>query len=243
MKLQILGNGGAVSDGLSYNSFIIDNMFLIETPPDIINSLYRENININKIDNIFISHFHADHFFGFPLLTLRLFFNQVKHNITIYGPTDIEKHSIELCSIAFGDIQPFTKWFDQYYKFIEVKSNNTYDLGHDVTLEPFAMTHFVETNGFSIYKNGNIIFSYFADTSWSNDLIDQINKSPRIVLTDLNGEPTDPDPVHLSETDIINNLIPISKDNIIYYGTHLKFNKISNNKLIKYVLPGEIIEI
>ena len=74
-------------------------------------------------------------------------------------------------------------------------------------------------------------------------MLEQINESPRIILTDLNGEPTDPSPIHLSENDIIEKLLPISKEKIVYYGTHLKNNKISGNKLIKYVIPGDIIDI
>jgi hypothetical protein len=41
MRIKMLGTGGAINDGLPYNSFIVDNTLLVETPPDIMNSLYR----------------------------------------------------------------------------------------------------------------------------------------------------------------------------------------------------------
>lgn len=86
MNIRILGNGGAISDGLPYNAFLTDGYFLTETPPDIMGSLYRENAALSGIRTIFISHFHADHYFGFPFLALRLFFNGITEPIAIIGP-------------------------------------------------------------------------------------------------------------------------------------------------------------
>ena len=39
MKIKILGNGGAINDGLPYNSFAINGTLLCETPPDIMLSM------------------------------------------------------------------------------------------------------------------------------------------------------------------------------------------------------------
>jgi hypothetical protein len=35
MKIKMVGTGGAINDGLPYNSFIVDNTLLVEAPPDI----------------------------------------------------------------------------------------------------------------------------------------------------------------------------------------------------------------
>ena len=42
MNIRMLGTGGAINNGLPYNSFIINEDLLIETPPDIMISLFRE---------------------------------------------------------------------------------------------------------------------------------------------------------------------------------------------------------
>lgn len=86
-----------------------------------------------------------------------------------------------------------------------------------------------------------IIFSYFADTIWDDALLDQIKLLPKIIITDLNGEQSDPVKVHLSESDIIRNALPVSNGNVVFYGTHLKHQKESLNKYIKYTYPGEEI--
>jgi hypothetical protein len=36
MRIKILGNGGYINNGIPYNSFVIDDTFIIEAPPDII---------------------------------------------------------------------------------------------------------------------------------------------------------------------------------------------------------------
>ncbi|HNX25734.1 MAG TPA: hypothetical protein PKG60_16930, partial [Spirochaetota bacterium] len=61
MQIKILGNGGAINDGLPYNSFLVDDFFLAETPPDIMTSLFRERTDLSKLRVIYISHFHGDH--------------------------------------------------------------------------------------------------------------------------------------------------------------------------------------
>jgi Cft2 family RNA processing exonuclease len=247
MKIKILGNGGAISDGLPYNSFMIDENILIESPPDIMNSLYREKINLSKIQIIYISHFHGDHYFGLPFLMLRLFLNTLnEQNITrikLYGPKDIRNKTLEICKLANGESHPLINWIQNNIIFIEIYSNDHIEFDNDISIKIFRMDHFITTFGFSFYKNNEIILSYFADTIWNDELLSQIKLLPNIIITDLNGEPSDPVKVHLSEDDIKTKAIPYCRDKTIFYGTHLKQIKLSHHQNIKYTYPGEIIEL
>jgi hypothetical protein len=247
MKIVILGNGGAINDGLPYNSFIIDEKYLIETPPDIMTSLYRENIDLSKIQLIYISHFHGDHYFGLPFLVLRLFFNSINKEtniiIKIVGPQNIKDKIVEICKLSVGDNHPLNKWIENNIKFIEISSNDEIFIGDDLIIKLFPMFHFIDTWGFSLYKNHKIIITYFADTIWDDKLINQIQLYPKVIISDVNGEPSDPVNVHLTENDIITKILPVCKDNTIIYGTHLKHQKKSFHKNLKYTYPGEIIEL
>jgi hypothetical protein len=52
-----------------------------------------------------------------------------------------------------------------------------------------------------------------------------------IVLIDLNGEKSDRVKVHISEHDLIQYALPnIKNKDIIFYGTHLKTDRISSNR-------------
>ncbi len=247
MKITILGNGGAVSDGLAYNSFIIDKCFLCETPPDVMNSLFRENLDLNSIRYIFVSHFHGDHFFGLPFLLLRIFFNSAGKSpgsdLTVFGPGGIKKNTLELCSLAVGDIHPLMKWTQENVEFIEASDGNSFEIHNGISMNVFSMYHYSETIGFIISRMEKSILAYFADTLWDERLLEQVNKYPAAVIADLNGEPGDPVKVHMSEEDIISNALPVSGNRTVYYGTHLKYQKESKTGNIMYVKPGDVIEL
>lgn len=245
MQIKILGNGGAINDGLPFNSFMVDEFFLAETPPDIMNSLFREKVNLTEIRNIYLSHYHGDHYFGLPFLILRLFFNAagktMDYKITLIGPADVRSRTEEICRLALGVDHPVNDWIDNNFLFTQISSGSEINLDDKSIIKIFPMSHMIETYGFSFYKNDRIVFSYFADTLWSDELLSQIQLFPELIIADLNGEPSDPRKVHMSEADIIEKAIPHSEGKIRFYGTHLKSQKESSHKNIQFVYPGEVI--
>lgn len=245
MYIKILGNGGAINDGLPYNSFLIDDCILAETPPDIMFSLFREKVDLSGLRIIYISHFHGDHYFGLPFIVLRLFFdsgNKVPDfKIQVLGPRNIKIKTKEICCLALGENHPVNSWMENNLIFTELSSGSYFEIDNRLNLKIFPMDHFLETYGFSVYKNNSIVFSYFADTLWCDELLNQIRLFPGIILTDLSGETTDPVKVHMSEEDLIESGIPFSEGRITFLGTHLKKQKKSCHEKIRYVIPGETI--
>jgi phosphoribosyl 1,2-cyclic phosphodiesterase len=245
MQIKILGNGGAINDGLSYNSFLIDDFFLVETPPDIMTSLFREQYDLSELRIIYLSHFHGDHYFGLPFLVLRLFFNSsggsLSCKIGIFGPAGVKSKSEEICRLALGDNHPVNAWLIDNFTFTEISAHSEIEIDNETSLKIFPMYHILETCGFSLYRNNRIVFSYFADTVWNDKLLTQIELFPEVIIVDLNGELTDEVKIHMSEQDMIEKAIPHSEGRILFYGTHLKTQKKSSHKNIKYAYPGEII--
>ena len=247
MEIKIIGNGGALNDGLPYNAYIIDGRFLVETPPDIMQGLYREQVPLAGITHIYISHFHGDHFFGFPFLVLRLFYDamqgSVSPRITVIGPEHIREKAAELCLLAVGEGHPLHGWLQEAMDFVEIADNESIDAGNNIRIIPFPMDHMVLTWGFTAYQDSRALLSYFADTLWNDALLKQIRLNPKIIIADMNGEPSDPVQVHLSEDDVVAQALPFCRDDTTFYGTHLKQQKKSSHPKIRYVAPGEIIEI
>ncbi|MDY6934472.1 MAG: MBL fold metallo-hydrolase [Spirochaetota bacterium] len=246
MKIKILGNGGAINDGLPYNAFMIDEEVLIELPPDIMLSLAREDISINNIREIFISHLHGDHCFGFPFLTLYLFVkvpkDQKEKRIKLFAPGNAKDFLIDLTEKAFSKEHPLISWVRETIEFINISDRTEITL-NDHTARLFKMEHMVETYGFILKEENENVFSYIADTKWSQGITDLLKEKPQIVILDLNGEPDDPVPIHLHEDEIIEKAINLVSDETVFYGTHLKCDKISTNKRIHYVKAGMEIEI
>jgi len=250
MKIHILGNGGALNDGIPYNSFLIDNFFLCETPPDITLSLFRDKIILENIEYIYISHYHGDHFFGLPFLLLRLFinteteeFDESKSRLNIIGPGKILEKTRELCLMAFGDKHPILPWLDRAINFMEINKKAAIDLKGNRKLLFFNMNHIIENLGFTLYDKDIPLFTYFSDTTWHDSLTKWIEENPKVILADMNGEEDDFVKVHMSENDVIENIIPLCPDDTKIYGTHLRFDKVSNHSKIEYVKQGQIIEI
>lgn len=246
MKIKILGNGGAINDGLPYNAFMVENTMLVETPPDIMNSLFRENVAVTDIRIIYISHFHGDHYFGLPFLLLRVFLDtlnsRTSDSLTIIGPPSVKQQVDDICRLAVGSDHPLLQWMGQVLFFVEISEKKRIPVDNNTHISPLKMNHFIETWGFTFFNKNRPMFSYFADTTWDDSLLDHIRLFPGVIIADLNGEPSDPVKVHMSEKDLVEKALPVSGEKIMYYGTHLKYQKESGNEYIRYTRPGEIIE-
>jgi ribonuclease Z len=238
----MLGTGGAINDGLPYNAFIVDDTLLVETPPDIMNSLYREGVDRKGISTIYISHFHADHCFGLPFLLLKNFFDGFMSEIDIYGPEGLKQRVSELCALAFGLESRMLSWVKKFVKCHEVKEGKEIKLCEKYKLTPIRMFHSEETYGFNLNADGKRLL-YIADSYWDISLLSYIEDADAILI-DLNGEKSDTVKVHISEEDLVEHALPRYKNReVIFYGTHLKSSKVSSNRKIRYLKPGDEIVI
>ena len=83
--------------------------------------LMKSNVSFMSIDNIFISHFHGDHFLGILGMVQSMSFNGRTQDLNIYGP----KGAIRILSNAFGagyyrlgfSIKVTEFLYDQEYEF------------------------------------------------------------------------------------------------------------------------------
>ncbi|HLZ68859.1 MAG TPA: MBL fold metallo-hydrolase [Dehalococcoidia bacterium] len=70
VALTFLGTGNFNAQGRYWNSFLIGRRVLVEPSPIALANLFRAGVDATEIDVIFLSHFHADHSFGWPFLLL-----------------------------------------------------------------------------------------------------------------------------------------------------------------------------
>ncbi len=248
MKIKILGNGGALNDGLPYNSFIIDGKILIETPPDVMLSLLRESIDIPSIDIIYISHLHGDHSFGFPFYALRMYKLQAelqrKKKVKLFAPKGGKEYLINLTEKAMSVGSPCIEWVKKNIDFVEISVSQRPEIGlMNYTAELYRMDHSQENYGFVLKDGAKKIFTYISDTKWSHNIESILKERTKVIILDLNGEPGDPKPVHVSEEELIEKGIKLVHSKTIIYGTHLKYMKKSRHPMIRYVEPGMEIEI
>lgn len=105
--------------------------------------LRKSKIKFSRVNHIFISHLHGDHFFGLPGLvsTFRLLGREKE--LHVYGPKGI-KEAITLL-LKLGD-----SWTNYPLRFHELYSNEPEVVFEDekVTVTTIPLNHRVYTNGF-----------------------------------------------------------------------------------------------
>jgi ribonuclease BN (tRNA processing enzyme) len=248
MNIKILGNGGAINDGLPYNSFVINNTLLCETPPDIMLSIHKNLIELSSINTIYISHLHGDHTFGFPFLILSAFYLNVRTekilSFKIIGPEGLETMAESLVDTAFTSKHPCFKWMKEFCTFFEVNETSRPDLLDGFQTSIFKLDHLIDTYGFSLaHEDNSIDFAYVADTRWCESLHTVLSKKPRVVLIDLNGKDNDRERVHLSIGDLMRNAIPLTGRQTKYFGTHLRKEFDTTVSCVRCAKPGMDIKL
>jgi ribonuclease Z len=196
MKLTILGCYAATPRTLTNPTAqvleIKNHLFLIDCGEGTQVQLRKNKIKFSRINHIFISHLHGDHFFGLPGLisTFRLLGRDKEMHI--YGPKGI-KEAITLL-LKLGD-----SWTNFPLIFHELTSKEPELIFEDekVTISTIPLNHRIYTNGFLFKeKVGERKLNIEAVANYKIDKADyhNIKKGKDVTLNDgtvvLNGKLT-----------------------------------------------------
>ena len=105
----------------------------------------KSNLSYMQINEIFITHFHGDHFLGLPGLIQTMELNDREKPIHIYGPEGIKKLVSQLLSLGY---------FRPSYKIIsqEVKDGDVLDFD-DYKISALKVIHNVPSLAFCLEEN------------------------------------------------------------------------------------------
>lgn len=147
MKLTVLGCYAATPRSLNNPTSqvleIKNHLFLIDCGEGTQVQLRRYKIRFSRVNHIFISHLHGDHFFGLPGLVSTFRLLGRKTELHIYGPKGI-KEAITLM-LKLGD-----SWTDYPLLFHELTSSRSEIIFQDdkVEVSTIPLQHRIYTNGF-----------------------------------------------------------------------------------------------
>ena len=147
MKVTILGCYAATPRTLTHPTSqvleIKNHLFLIDCGEGTQVQLRKQKVRFSKINHIFISHLHGDHFFGLPGLVATFRLLGRVNPLHIYGPKGI-KEAVTLL-LKLGD-----SWTNYPLHFHELSSQAPEVVFEDkkVTFTTIPLDHRVYTNGF-----------------------------------------------------------------------------------------------
>jgi ribonuclease Z len=147
MKLHILGCYAATPKTLSNpTSQVIDiknHLFLIDCGEGTQVALRKHKIKFSRINHIFISHLHGDHFFGLPGLVSTFQLLGREKELHIYGPKGIKEVITLLLKVG-------NSWTKYPLIFHELGGKESVLLYEDnkVQVTTIPLDHRIYTNGF-----------------------------------------------------------------------------------------------
>ncbi len=100
-ELTFLGTGNFLAPpGRYWNSFVIDANVLVEPCPTALPHLRRCGFDPSSIDVVVISHFHADHCFGWPFFLQAVAEAGGGRTVHIVGPPGLEAHLAHMVDVG-----------------------------------------------------------------------------------------------------------------------------------------------
>jgi ribonuclease Z len=106
--------------------------------------LQRSAVGLPDLEEIFLTHYHADHFLGLPGM-LKTFGLRGRDEtpLTIYGPIGLRE--------LFNQLQPFLGRLPYPVSLVELEPGETVPRG-DYAIEPFAADHGVAALGYALVE-------------------------------------------------------------------------------------------
>jgi ribonuclease Z len=100
-ELTFLGTGNFLAPpGRYWNSFVLGDNILVEPCPTALPHLRRCGFSVDAIDVVVISHFHADHCFGWPFLLQALGEAGGGRTVHVVGPPGLEAHLADMVDVG-----------------------------------------------------------------------------------------------------------------------------------------------
>ncbi|NNJ89303.1 MAG: ribonuclease Z [Eudoraea sp.] len=147
MKLHILGCYAATPSLMGNPTAqvleIRDHLFLIDCGEGTQVQLRKHRIKFSRINHIFISHLHGDHFFGLPGLVSTFQLLGREKELHIYGPLGIKEVLLMLLKVG-------NSWTSFRLVFHELEGKDPIEIFKDnkVIVSTIPLSHRIYTNGF-----------------------------------------------------------------------------------------------
>ncbi len=152
-RVYILGSSAAIPTSLRHTTLQVVNYhnkyFLLDCAEGAQMQLRRFKLPMMRIDHIFISHLHGDHYLGLPGLIFTLHLLGRKRKLHVYSPPGLK----EIIEFQYS-LSKLSPGFDIQYHIITQNNQKLYE-DNQLKIESIEMQHSIETYGFFIKEKIN----------------------------------------------------------------------------------------
>lgn len=184
INLAFLGTGNAFAPQRCWSGFVLDQRHLFDAPPTALYSLKQLGVPLAAIETVFISHFHADHFFGLPFLLLEYaYLTERGDPLTIVGPPGVESRLRQLVELGgYGGL--WQRAGQLSVKYVEVDDATTGTV-NGVEFEAVEVEHGgpeLRCFGYRTRRQGRTL-AYTGDSSLCDQLV-RLADGADVLVTD-----------------------------------------------------------
>lgn len=201
LDLAFVGSGNAFAPERCWSGFLLNDRHLFDAPPTALYSLKRMHVPLAEIETVFVSHFHADHFFGLPFLLLEYgYLTHRTSDLTIIGPPGIEDRVRHLTELGYPSLllkpQSYTC---RYVDVIDGASGKVNGLQYRAVEVDHGGVG-LECFGFRVEIDGRSL-AYTGDTRYCDQLMD-LGREAEVLVTDCTYADGRGLPEHMSFTEV-----------------------------------------
>jgi ribonuclease Z len=185
----MLGTGNFLAPGRYWNSFVLDRHVLVEPAPTALPHLRKVGVSAPEIDLVAISHFHADHTFGWPFLLLELARQARTMPVHVVGPPGVQRFLTSMLDL--GGVPGIGALARDVLDLHFVELDGSWQHAGGVRLRGVEVEHVPELEcfGFLFELDGGVV-GYSGDTRPCPGL-DELASHADVLILECNG-PHDP---------------------------------------------------
>jgi ribonuclease Z len=202
-ELTFLGTGNFVAPpGRYWNSFVMDASVLVEPSPTALPHLRRCGYPVDAIEVVVVSHFHADHCFGWPFLLQAAAEGGGGRTVHVVGPPGIEAHLAGLNEAGAVGSVTATARQNLDLRFVEV--DLSWQQAGPLRFRAVEVVHvpYLRCFGYLFERAGQVV-AYSGDTTQCDGL-SELAREADVLVVECNGRHTPPGvtPSHMDEESI-----------------------------------------
>jgi ribonuclease BN (tRNA processing enzyme) len=199
-ELTFLGTGNFLAPpGRYWNSFVLDSNVLVEPCPTALPHLRRCGFSPTGIDVVVISHFHADHCFGWPFFLQAVAEAGGGRTLHVVGPPGLEEHLAHM--IAVGEVRSTLELAHERLDLRFVDVDGSWQEAGGLRFRAVEVEHVPYLRCFGyLFDRGEKTLAYSGDVR-PCDGLSELAREADVLVLECNGAHGGPR-THMEEADV-----------------------------------------